>query len=271
MGADGVVRLWDVKARGMCIAECKIGDAAFALGWHPGGEELVVVRKDDVVMRIGVSAGGAGSTMTGQVGVNGTSGGGVVVQMTVLAHHAQSTQTNALAFSNAETELLLTTGDSSVRILDYPTLSHLHTLHPHTSSITCVAVSPSGRHLAFGGSDAIMTVWETAELTCRHSIPEMGGPVRNVGFSFDGSYLVGGVMGDEVAAAPGYGGYGTAPTTGGEGTGIKVWHVETREEVCEIPTSVPVPVVCWHPGRYVLAWGGEAGGVRVLGLGSAGL
>lgn len=106
-------------------------------------------------------------------------------------------------------------------------------------------------------------------------------------FCFDGSYVVAGCAGDEGAPFPpsssssfgsaggssSFNAGGGAPAGGpaaggqaGEITGIKIFHAESGEEVHEIATSAPTPVVGWHPGRYALALGGEGAGVRVLGV-----
>jgi len=43
-------------------------------------------------------------------------------QLQILAQYKQPVQTNQIAFSNSGNELFLTTGDSQVKILDYPTM-----------------------------------------------------------------------------------------------------------------------------------------------------
>lgn len=45
VGSDGVARFWDVRNRGMCVGEVKIGGEGFSMSWRPDGEELVIGRK----------------------------------------------------------------------------------------------------------------------------------------------------------------------------------------------------------------------------------
>lgn len=45
VGADGVVRFWDIRSKGQCVGEVKVGGEGFSLAWRKGGEELVVGRK----------------------------------------------------------------------------------------------------------------------------------------------------------------------------------------------------------------------------------
>jgi len=70
----------------------------------------------------------------------------------------------------------------------------------------------------------------------------MVGPVRNISFSFDGSYIVGG---------------------SDEGTGLEIAHTETGEYVHTVKTTAPCPVVAWHPSRYYLAYT-DIGGLKII-------
>lgn len=58
----------------------------------------------------------------------------------------------------------------------------------------------------------------------------MVGTVKSVGFSFDGSFVVGG---------------------SDEGGVLEVAHVESGECVGKVDTGGGAGVVSWHPGRYV--------------------
>jgi len=120
----------------------------------------------------------------------------------------QNIQTNQLLFPHAPTDaapnlLLLTTGDGSVKIAAWPpatgssssssppALQTLHSLHAHTSACLSLALSPTGRYLAVGGSDALISLWDTQEWVCRRTLSGMQGGVRMVGFSWDGSFVAG--------------------------------------------------------------------------------
>ena len=153
--------------------------------------------------------------------------------MTPQSYHPQPTQTNQLAFSNSGKELFLTTEHGHVKIVDYPSFvsfyhplfssstnvqtpihigsdtplsqEHLHTLTPHTSATTTLAVCPRGRHLATGGSDALIALHDMADFSCKHSLltDTQPGPVRSLSFSFDGRFLVAG--GDDAVGGSGTG------------------------------------------------------------------
>jgi THO complex subunit 3 len=96
-------------------------------------------------------------------------------------------------------------------------------LDGHTSSCLSAELQPNGRYLATGGSDSIIALWDTQEWICQRTLTSMVGPVRSIsmlialpscpiatgptlipwtttlmgfcavlGFTFDGSYVVGG-------------------------------------------------------------------------------
>jgi len=54
VGTDGIVRFWDVRTKGQCVGEVKVGGEGFSMAWRKGGEDLVVGRKVrfNVVMRV---------------------------------------------------------------------------------------------------------------------------------------------------------------------------------------------------------------------------
>jgi len=107
-----------------------------------------------------------------------------------------------------------------------------------------LALSPTGRYLATGGSDALITLWDTEDWVCRRTLGAMVGSVRSVGFSWDGAYVVGG---------------------SDEGNGLEIAHVETGEYVCRVETSAPPLCVAWHPSRYWVAYSGDAMGLKIVG------
>lgn len=151
-----------------------------------------------------------------------------------------------MAFSYSGKELLLTTGDGNVKILDYPSLDPLYTLPAHTSSCYSIEVATPATYVAVGGTDALITLWDTTDWTCKRTFDRYQGYLRTLSFSCDGSYLVGGTD---------------------EGNGIDIAHVETGEWVHRVETTTTVPVVQWSPKDYSLAYapGEGSGGLKVIG------
>jgi THO complex subunit 3 len=140
--------------------------------------------------------------------------------------------------------LFLTSGDGSIRILDYPSLETLYTFKAHNSSSFCTEISPTGRILAVGGTDALLTLWDTKDWFCTRALSRMNGPVRTLSFSWCGGYLVSG---------------------GEEDRGVEVVHVETGNVLHSVK-GPPTPVIQWSPKDYAIAYAVHEGngGLRVL-------
>ncbi|KAI4164098.1 MAG: hypothetical protein LQ342_002334 [Letrouitia transgressa] len=211
VSSDGTCKFWDVRSK-TCTASVPLGGEGLTIAWSGDGSTVLAGRKA-----------------------------------------RQSLFTYATLIFNPvgpPTNLVLTEGDGSVKIASYPpdkpgdTLSTLHTLHAHTSACISLALSPTGRYLAIGGSDALISLWDTTDWICRRTLADMQGGVKMVGFSWDGSYIVGG---------------------SDEGNGLAIAHVETGEYVHKIETQAPAPCVAWHPTKYWLAYSGDPGGLKIVG------
>ncbi|KAF2762057.1 THO complex subunit 3 [Pseudovirgaria hyperparasitica] len=219
--ADGTVRLWDVR-RKESIVEIKpnIGGIDL-LAWKPDGGELIIGRQARVIPR---------STLTPSTPLN------------------CETPVSSLSFTHSTTNpsLLLCSTTGALTLHRYPDLSKLHTLRAHTSPLLSHSLNPPATLLATGGSDALITLWDTQDWVCVRKLDRSVGPVTSVSFSFDGSYVVGG---------------------SDEGTGLDIAHAETGEYVHSIDTNWPSPCVQWHPHRYVLAYTSDSG-LRIIGASS---
>ena len=167
---------------------------------------------------------------------------------------AQPTQTNQTIFPHAPANappnhILLTTGTGGIKFCKFPSLEVIQTLNAHTSSASCLALSPTARYLATGGSDALICLFDTTNWICQRSLSGCMGAIRSVSFTFDGSYVCSGS--DDGGA--------------GQNGGIDIAHVETGEVVYTVPTTAPAACVAFHPARYWLAYSGDAGGLKILG------
>ncbi|KAL8728696.1 MAG: hypothetical protein Q9181_005255 [Wetmoreana brouardii] len=267
VSSDGTCRFWDVRSK-TCIANVPLGGDGLTVGWASDGSLVLAGRKDDTLIPIYLSP-------------NSPPTAGPPLP--------QSLQTNQTLFNpvGPPTTLLLTTGDGSVRICSWPppppnaatadggssnhgmrtaspsrsstpapstftsSLQSLHTLHAHTSACVSLAMSPTSRYLAIGGSDALISLFDTHDWICRRTLSSLSGSVKSVSFSWDGSYVIGG---------------------SDEGTGIDIAHAETGETVARIETTFPAPCVSWHPnGRYWIAYSGDPGGLKIVGAAGGGM
>ncbi|RPA84223.1 WD40 repeat-like protein [Ascobolus immersus RN42] len=220
-GGDGYIRFWDVRSA-KCLNSIQSGGDCITMEYSPDGSHLVIGSKDDVVSVIDTK------------------------QLQVLKTHREETQTNQIIWTHSGEYVLQTTGNGQVRFRHWPTWEQVYTMDAHASACFCLALDPRGTILAVGGSDALISLWDTKEWLCVNTLTRMENPVRKVGFSFDGAYICG---------------------SSDESNNIEIAHVETAEYVATIPTLSPVSSIAWHPNKYYLAYSGEASGLKIVGAG----
>lgn len=162
------------------------------------------------------------------------------------AEHRQPVQTNQCVLDWAGSHLFVTSGDGCVKALRYPSFEPALALNAHTSSCYAIAMSPSGEHLAAGGGDALVSVWDTREWICVRTFDLTTEPVKSVDFSFDGSYI-------------------TAGSDDKTEKKLKIAHVETGQVVHTVAIANPAAHVAWHPCRYVLAYSADSQGLKIVG------
>ncbi|KAJ5544898.1 hypothetical protein N7461_007202 [Penicillium sp. DV-2018c] len=270
---DGTVRFWDVRSK-TCVSRLDVGGEAFTLSWSADGSTMIVGKKDDTLIPISVKFPSSPTTHPDPVGaLNAPSSTPGATTYTALEPRPQTVQTNATAFSwrmptpeRQEQHLFVTTGEGKVKIMSYPSFDIMHTLNAHTSACLSIALAPTGRYLAVGGSDALISLWDTTDWICRRTLSsENGGAIRGVSWSFDGRFVVGAC--DELACG---------------GNGLEIFHAESGDSIHTIPVpggvNAGVSAVEWHPSRYWLAYstttdgpGSSAGGLKIVGAAGGGL
>jgi THO complex subunit 3 len=245
--SDGTVRFWDTRTKA-CVSKLDVGGEPFTLSWSVDGSVLLAgtkVRSNPEAILV---------DNDNNNGHLNPSQGDVLIPIStaipssphILSRHKQNQQTNQTTFSNAypPADLIITQGDGSVKILDYPSMAPLHAIAAHTSSCTAISYCPNGKYMAVGGSDAMISLWDTTDWVCRRTVSNASsGAIRGLSWSWDGRYLVG--ASEEMG------------TGGGEGlsSGFEIYHAETGDVVHTIATGTSgIPAVEWHPNRYWLAY-----------------
>lgn len=102
------------------------------------------------------------------------------------------TAVHSLIFSHSGDTLLLSTASGQVLLYDFPNLTPIHSVDAHASAALCLELDPRGIHLAVGGSDAVVGIWDTSEWMCVRTLRRMDAPVKSLSFSFDGAYICAG-------------------------------------------------------------------------------
>lgn len=253
-GNDGGVRLWDVRmpgsgggagavGKGTQLADCRLGDSGISMVWHPDGRAMVVGTKEDYVKVVDVrrmTDYGAGAVASWEMECSDRT-------------PEPKKRVHGMAFSNSGHELFITTGEGPVKVLDYPSLQQIHTLSGHSDATYCVAHSPQGSYIAVGGADSIVSLWDTSTWHCSHMLTDHTSAVRDLSFSFDGTFLTVGSMADSKDGSK----------------GLEIYHVDSGEVAHTVDTTNPVTASAWHPLRYWVAFTGDPGGMKILGAGSS--
>ncbi|KAK0754098.1 WD40 repeat-containing protein [Schizothecium vesticola] len=233
LGADGVVKFWDVRTKAS-VNEVKGLGTANSMAWDPDGVSLLVSSKGGDLFRISPS------------------------QSTVLSSNKQPSDVFQMAFSWEGKRVFTPMRNGRVRILSYPGLepiahypytmpseeSNEFTLKGHTAPCYTAELSPTGRLLATGGGDSIVALFDTKDWLCQKTISNLHGPVRSISFTFDGNYIAAGCE---------------------DAPGIEVVSSESGDHVHTFKTATPSPAVAWAPTRYCLAYS-DLGTLRIIGL-----
>ena len=63
---------------------------------------------------------------------------------------------------------MLITFDTCPSLLfdSYPDLKLQHTLNAHPANCICIEFDPKGKYFATGSADALVSIWDVAELAC---------------------------------------------------------------------------------------------------------
>lgn len=197
LSSDGVVRFWDVRTKACFNEVTDLGDA-MTLVWAPDGQTLLVGNR--VCLSPFLYSHWRRSCSFRNGSRIHTKSDNIFVlsptQKTPLASHQQMVQTNQIAFCWSGKKIFVTTSEGQIRILSYPEFEpvlHLgdgdnateFTLKGHTASCLAAELQPMGRYLATGGSNSIISLWDTTDWLCQRTITRMTGPVRSISKSME--------------------------------------------------------------------------------------
>ena len=222
VSADKTLRLWDTKSGGRPVATVPLTDENINVCWSPDGSQLAVGNRDDVFAFVDAKTHKLLRT-TPKFGY----------------------QVNDACWNRKGDRFYLTTADGVVQCLHFPTMKPLHQMRGHTSSVYAMARDPVHDRLAFGGADAMATVWDCDDCVCTTVVDRLQAPARAVSFSFDGKFLASAGDDDSVDVAD---------VDVESGTGERVAQIATR--------GGTVSTLKWSPTHHVLAFAGDSRGDR---------
>ena len=238
VGEDGMVRFFDVRTKS-ASGEIKAGGACFTLAWSPDGNELVVGKKVSFFICTSEST---------ESDVHFAQNDDLVridrATRAILSTTRMKDTTNQTTFNWVGDTIISTTIDGAFIIHDYPSFTELARFAAHNSSCNCVAYHPAGAYVATGASDGLISLYRTDGWLPTKTFDANTGPIKNVSFSCDGTYVVGG---------------------SDEGQGFEIGMVETGESVYKVESRFAAPVVVWSPRDYAIAYVSADWGIKVVG------
>ncbi|EQC26198.1 hypothetical protein SDRG_15935 [Saprolegnia diclina VS20] len=121
-----------------------------------------------------------------------------------------------------------------------PTLENVTKVIAHSGSCFAMDLDPTGRRLALGGADSLVSIWDLEEVYCEHTFIGSQSLIRTVSFSHDGMFLA----------------------SGSEDPCIPILHVPTGELAFSIGMTDSPQQIAWHPAKPVLAYVGDKGALE---------
>ncbi|KAG0239968.1 hypothetical protein BGW41_007363 [Actinomortierella wolfii] len=207
---DKTVRIWDARSA-KSIHTIATNGQNINISWSPDGQHIAVGNKEDLITFI--------DTKTFKIEKT----------------YASRVEVNEISWDPTGKLFCLTTGQGSIKIMDFTTMKEVVALPAHTANCYCLEFSPNGKYLASGSADALVNLWDLESYTCVRTFGGLDWPIRTISFSHDGEFLA----------------------SASEDLAIEVSLVETGETVHRIECFAAMNTVAWHPSKYLLAYAGE--------------
>lgn len=194
------------------------------LCWSPDSAHIALSNRQDKLYLLDMRAGGS---------------------LRLGASKALNVELNQMVWSPHGDSLWLATGSSTtgrVQIYPAPSLQEegAASLVAHQTATVSIAADPTGRHMASGGADCLVSLWDPQHLVCTRALPYATQTVTTLGFNHTGALLAWGT------GNPGSGSTGEKNLT--------IVNAHTGSLHWQDSTPAPVLQVRWHPKRNVLAY-----------------
>jgi len=142
---------------------------------------------------------------------------------------------NEIRWNYAGNFFILSSGSGSIQVLNWPELYSYKEIAAHTASIYCLEMDPTGKYMAAGSADSLVSIWDQKELACVRTINNFDYACRTMSFSFDGQLIA----------------------LASEDPMLVISHIETGELVYSTKCEYNLNAVDWHPKLPLLAYVGE--------------
>ncbi|GMT30119.1 hypothetical protein PFISCL1PPCAC_21416, partial [Pristionchus fissidentatus] len=208
--ADRSLCIWDTRQKASKPGRLPTKAPCTTVAWSPCGQYLVLGDKDERLSLVDERTFTVGKSLD--------------LSKAVL---------NEFVYDASGKHLIVALGSGKIGIVDMPSLSLSRTLAAHSPQSSCisVALSPSGDRFAVGASDALCSIWDSADLICERMISRLDYMIRAVSFSHDGLLLA----------------------VGSEDHTVDVAYVEDGTKIAGVCTESETYSVAWHPRVHLLA------------------
>jgi len=191
------------------------------LVWSPDSNQIAINNRSDQVFLVDVNKG-----------------------VTLLSEKSMHPlEVNQMAWSHEADTLWIGTGGSpgKIHILPTPSLTTETSACVVAHQYTTIALTADqqGQHIASGGGDCLVTLWDPRHLVCVRTFGYPTQPVTTLSFNHDGNLLAWGT--------------GGSASTGGE-KNLTIVGAHTGSLYWQDTTPTPVQFVKFHPKRNVLAY-----------------
>jgi len=208
VSTDKTLRLWDIRTPTKTVACIATKGEVINMNWKADGSTIALGNKDDLVSFVDLKT-----------------------------HKIQSDkqfdfEVNEIAWNTTDSNFYVTSGNGAIHVLSYPALLPLLEVPAHTAHCICLKFSPDKVHFATGGADALINIWDVAELACLRSYSRLEWPIRTLSFNHDGTMLA----------------------AGSEDLVIDIAHTYTGEKITTISCNAFPFCVAWHPKQNLLAF-----------------
>lgn len=225
---DGKFRVFDTRSSNSSTFDVDLKRTSASmreflfLCWSPDSKYIAVANRQDQVYVLDLRSSGT---------------------LALGAHKNLQHEINQMAWSQDGTSLWLATGGTPGKLQVFPApalnASEGAAVVAHQYAAISLAVDPQGRHIACGGGDCLVTLWDPRHLVCKGSYGYATQAVTTVGFNHTGNLLAWGT--------------GNAGSSGGE-KNLTIVGTDTGTLYWQDTTPAPVQQVRWHPKKNLLAY-----------------
>lgn len=189
---DSSVKIWDTRSSslrsiGHIHVPAATGSSALDIGWSTSASDtslLAVTERNNGTITVYDTRKLSSSTN------KGTSNANAVLKI----FHSTTGLVESCIFSPAGRHLvgaMTTDGLAEIKGWEWAAedASEKFVFPAHTGPIYCMTFSPDGNHLATGGADAVVGLWDVDTMVCTHTIDRCSKFIRSVAYSHDSSLI----------------------------------------------------------------------------------